>query len=89
MIPGYVGYIFNVFKSPIFEHIRDDTIDERESLTLIITAIDPDGGDLSYSALSLSLAASFDLSTQMLSWTPSAVMFMKRALSYSCWPLWQ
>ncbi len=55
---------------PVIDPIGDKTVNEGELLTFVITAADPDGDPLSYSASNLPSNASFDPAAQRFSWTP-------------------
>ncbi|OQY25893.1 MAG: hypothetical protein B6244_14630, partial [Candidatus Cloacimonetes bacterium 4572_55] len=56
---------------PVLDPIGAKTVTEEELLEFIITASDPDSGDiLTYSADNLPPGASFDAETQLFSWTP-------------------
>ena len=46
------------------------SVNEREPLEFALSATDPDGGELAYSASNLPEGASFDPDTQTFSWTP-------------------
>ncbi|UCD85562.1 MAG: hypothetical protein JSU92_05060, partial [Deltaproteobacteria bacterium] len=55
---------------PVLEPIGDKTVNQGEHLAFVITATDPDGDPLSYSASNLPSNASFDPVTRTFSWTP-------------------
>ncbi|MCX5825094.1 MAG: putative Ig domain-containing protein [Deltaproteobacteria bacterium] len=55
---------------PVLDHIGDKTVNEHALLQFTITAKDPDGDALTYSASNLPSGASFDPATQIFSWTP-------------------
>ena len=58
--------------APVLSPIGDKTVDRGELLTFTISATDPDGDALAYSASSLPQGASFDPETQSFSWMPSS-----------------
>ena len=55
---------------PIFNPIPDQTVKEGALLQFTVSATDPDGDALTYSASGLPTGANFDPSTQTFSWTP-------------------
>lgn len=57
-------------RSPVISAIGNRTVNEGSSLSFTITATDPDGDNLTYSASNLPTGASFDPMTQRFSWTP-------------------
>jgi hypothetical protein len=59
-----------VNRPPVLDPIGNKTVNEGELLQFTITATDPDGDALTYSASSLPTGARFDPSTQTFSWTP-------------------
>jgi alpha-tubulin suppressor-like RCC1 family protein len=61
----------NINRPPELAAIGNKTVDEGQLLTFAISATDPDGDNLTYSASSLPDGASFDPGTRTLSWTPS------------------
>ena len=62
--------IGNVNRPPVLNPIGAKEVEEGELLEFIITATDPDGDELTYSASNLPTDASFDPVTQLFSWTP-------------------
>ena len=50
---------------------ESQSVDENRTLTFGVSATDPDGDALTYSASGLPAGASFDPATQQFSWTPS------------------
>jgi hypothetical protein len=50
---------------------ESQSVDENRALTFGVSATDPDGDALTYSASGLPAGASFDPATQQFSWTPS------------------
>ena len=57
-------------RPPVLNSIGNRTANEGELLSFTISATDPDGDSLTYSASNLPLGASFDPATQTFSWTP-------------------
>ncbi len=55
---------------PVLDLIGDKTVNTGELLEFTISATDPDGGNLSYSASNLPPEASFNPETRTFSWTP-------------------
>jgi hypothetical protein len=56
---------------PVLDPIGAKSVDEGEQLEFIITATDPDGDALTYSASNVPAGASFDPVTQTFTWTPA------------------
>ena len=61
---------FRINQAPILNTIGNQSIDENGLLTFTVTATDPDGDALTYSATNLPTGASFDAATQIFTWTP-------------------
>jgi hypothetical protein len=59
-----------VNQAPVLVSVGDRTVNEGELLTFTISATDPDGDALTYSASNLPEGATFDPDTQTFSWTP-------------------
>ena len=57
---------------PVLAPIGNQIVDEGQSLVFTISATDPDGDSLTYSAMNLPTGAVFDTQTQQFSWTPSS-----------------
>jgi len=57
---------------PVLTAIGDKSINEGELLQFTISATDPDGDPLTYSASNLPSGASFNTGTRTFSWTPSS-----------------
>ena len=60
----------NVNRPPVLSPIGSRSIDEAQTLTFALTATDPDGDSLSYSAGNLPTGASFNPTTRTFTWTP-------------------
>ena len=60
----------NVNRAPVLEAIGNQSVDEGGTLTFTVTASDPDGDALSYSASNLPTGATFDPATRVFTWTP-------------------
>jgi hypothetical protein len=60
----------SVNRPPVLDAIGDRSVDEGETLTFTVSASDPDGGSLTYSADNLPAGASFEPATRVFSWTP-------------------
>jgi hypothetical protein len=55
---------------PVFTNIGNQTVSENQTLSFTLSAIDPDGDTLTYSAANLPTGATFNPSTHEFSWTP-------------------
>lgn len=62
--------VLNTNRAPILEAIGNQTVSENQNLSFTLSASDPDGDNLTYSALNLPSGASFDPSTLTFNWTP-------------------
>jgi hypothetical protein len=60
----------SINRPPVLASIGNRTVDEGATLTFTISASDPDGGPLAYSASNLPSGASFEPATRTFSWTP-------------------
>ncbi|HID29944.1 MAG TPA: hypothetical protein EYP19_08065, partial [Desulfobacterales bacterium] len=60
----------DVNRPPVLDTIGAKTVEEASLLEFTITATDPDGDTLTYSASGLPVGADFDPATQTFSWTP-------------------
>ena len=60
----------NVNRAPVLDPIGNKSVYENQTLTFVVTASDPDGDNLTFSAWNLPSGASFDPDTQTFSWTP-------------------
>ena len=66
-----VGGTASIDRPPVLAAIGSKTVNEGATLTFTISATDPDGDVLAYSASNLPLGASFDSATRTFSWTPA------------------
>ncbi len=60
-------------QAPVLDAIGNKTVNEGQLLEFTISATDPDGDPLTYSASNLPSGASFDPATRTFSWTPSYI----------------
>ena len=60
-----------VNQAPVLNPIGDKTVDENTLLQLTISATDPDGDTLAYSASNLPAGATFTVATRTFSWIPT------------------
>jgi hypothetical protein len=60
----------NVNRPPVLNPIGAHTVDEGEPLTITLTASDPDGDDLFFSASNLPTGANFNADNAAFTWTP-------------------
>jgi len=68
---GKTAYIVILVNSaPVLDLIGDRSVNANGLLEFTISAIDPDGDSLTYSASSLPEGSSFDAETQVFSWSP-------------------
>jgi hypothetical protein len=61
----------NVNRAPVLVPIGNKTIDEGQTLSFAVSALDPDNDALTYSATNLPAGSTFDPQTHVFSWTPS------------------
>jgi len=61
----------NTNRKPVLDPVRDKTTVENSLLEFTVTASDPDGDTLTYSASNLPAGAVFNSTTQTFSWTPA------------------
>ena len=66
-----IGDTITIGWPPVMSPINNRTTDEGETLTFTISASDPDGDALTYSASNLPQGASFSPATRTFSWTPT------------------
>jgi len=57
-------------RAPVLDSIGDKAVVEQTTLSFTISATDPDGNTLAYSASNLPVGATFDAATRTFSWTP-------------------
>jgi hypothetical protein len=58
-------------KAPVFGAIANASVKQKETLTIRVTASDPDGDVLTYSASNLPAGAKFDPATRLFTWSPA------------------
>ncbi len=63
--------VVNVNRPPVLTSPGNKTVNENVQLTFILSATDPDGGTLTYSAVNLPAGATFTPATKTFSWKPS------------------
>ncbi|MDD4954221.1 MAG: putative Ig domain-containing protein, partial [Candidatus Omnitrophica bacterium] len=63
--------VTNVNRAPEFSGLGDKTVAAGGSLTFTISATDPDGDTLAYTASGLPTGANFNANTQTFSWSPT------------------
>jgi protocatechuate 3,4-dioxygenase beta subunit len=63
--------VTNVNRPPVLNTIGKKTVAEGQSLTFTVSATDPDGDPLTYSAANLPSGATFDPAARTFSWTPN------------------
>jgi hypothetical protein len=66
-----MGRNVRIGRSPKLKPIVNKTVRKGESLTFTVSATDPDGDALTYSASNLPQGASFNPTTRTFSWTPT------------------
>jgi hypothetical protein len=69
LIDGTVTITAN--RPPVLGSIGNKTVNEMQTLTFIISATDPDGDPLTYSASSMPSGAVFNPASRTFTWTPS------------------
>ncbi|MDK2948414.1 MAG: hypothetical protein PWQ63_1574 [Methanolobus sp.] len=62
--------VIDVNRAPELDAIGDKSVDENELLSFTISATDPDGDAVTYSAVGLPTGATLDATTGDFSWTP-------------------
>jgi hypothetical protein len=63
--------VTNTNRPPVLASIGNQTVTENQNLTFILSATDPDGDTLTYSALNLPTGSTFNPTTRVFSWTPT------------------
>ena len=58
-------------RAPVFASITDASVNQKEVLTMNVTASDPDGDILTYSATGLPAGAGFNAVTRQFTWSPA------------------
>jgi hypothetical protein len=67
---GEEKVVIEVNEAPVLGSIGSQSVDLGGPLTIVLTASDPDGDELTFSAVNLPTGATFDEATQTFSWTP-------------------
>ena len=62
--------VLNTNRAPVLEPIGNQSTAENQNLSFTVSATDPDGDSLTYSAANLPSGATFDAQTQTFNWTP-------------------
>ena len=63
--------LINLNEAPVFANVGNKTVNKGVALDFIVSAIDPDGDNLTYMATNLPIGANFNTSTQTFTWTPT------------------
>ena len=63
--------VVNVNRPPVLDPIGNKSVNEGQQLQFTVSATDPDGNSLVYSASNLPTGASFNSSSRTFSWTPT------------------
>lgn len=64
------NFVYEANNPPVLDPIGNKTVNEGELHQFTISATDPDGDNLTYSASNLPVGASFDTQTHTFTWTP-------------------
>jgi hypothetical protein len=72
VLVSLTGDAVTISRPPVLSPIGSRTTHEGETLTFAVSATDPDGDDLTYSAANLPSGASFNPTTRTFSWTPTS-----------------
>ncbi|MEK7514586.1 MAG: putative Ig domain-containing protein, partial [Patescibacteria group bacterium] len=75
--------VTNVNRPPTFTGVGDKTISKGVLLSFVMTATDPDGDALTYSATNLPTGATFNASTRTFSWTPTLTQVGSYTVTFS------
>lgn len=67
---GEEKVVIEINKAPVLGSIGSQSVDLGGPLTIVVTASDPDGDELAFSAINLPTGATFDEATKTFSWTP-------------------
>jgi Tol biopolymer transport system component len=62
----------NVNRAPVISSIGNKSVDQGHALSFTVSATDPDGDALTYSASNLPAGATFNSGTHVFSWTPTS-----------------
>ena len=73
----------NVNSPPVLAAIGSKSINEGTTLSFTLSATDPDGDDLTYSATDLPSGATFNAATRMFTWTPGNTQAGNYNVSFS------
>ena len=73
----------NVNRPPVLTAIGSKTINVGTNLSFTLSAIDPDGDSLTYSAIGLPKGAPFNAATRMFTWTPGNTQAGNYNVSFS------
>ena len=73
----------NTNRAPVITPISMKGVNENDILTFSVTASDPDGDSLTYSASNLPSGASFNPSTQIFSWEPDYTQGGEYAVNFT------
>ncbi len=60
----------NTNRAPVLNSIGDQTVTKTTTLQFVVSATDPDGGPLTYSAINLPTGAKFNSNTRTFTWKP-------------------
>jgi hypothetical protein len=64
--------LYQVNRAPVLAAIENKTVDAGSLLTFTVNATDPDGNNLTFSASNLPLNATFNTTTRIFDWIPTA-----------------
>ncbi len=68
--PANWSFSINAPNAPIFNQIGSKTVNENQTLQFTVSATDPDGDEINYSASNLPSGAIFNFSSRIFLWTP-------------------
>ena len=72
----------NVNRKPVMNSILSSSIEEGKKIQFTVSAQDPDGDNIIYSAENLPLGADFDAQTRTFSWTPGCQSEGNKIISF-------
>ncbi|NQU12219.1 tandem-95 repeat protein, partial [bacterium] len=72
-----------VNQPPVLAAIGNRSVDESQALNFTVSASDPDGDNLSYSASALPSGASFNANTRTFNWTPTSAQAGNYQVTFS------